>query len=109
MECAFNLKNVGAKQVGKEKIVTSASDLLTVPMVFVMSPLNVYVTKVFLVRTVTLQFLLMEIGANGGLGQHVTMIVVSRDEPVLVITHTHLEGVGTALKMEATHLKTEPV
>ena len=45
-ECAFNLKNVGAMQAGKETIVTSASDLLTVPMVFVMSPLNVYVTKV---------------------------------------------------------------
>ena len=56
-----------------------------------------------------LQSLLMEIGASGGLGQHVTIIVVSRDEPVLVITHPHLEGVGIALKMVATHLKIEPV
>ena len=45
-ECASNLKNVGAEQVGKEKIVTSVSDLLIVSMVFVMSLLNANVMKV---------------------------------------------------------------
>ena len=62
-----------------------------------------------MVRTVTLQSLLMEIGASGGLGQPVTLILASRDEPVLVITHPHLEGAGIALKMAAIHLKIEPV
>jgi len=109
MECASNLKNVGAEQVGKEKIVTSVSDLLIVSMVFAMSLSNANVTKVFLVRIVMLQLLSMEIGDNGGLGQNVMWMVANRPETELAMTHPPLEVVGIAPKMEVTHSKNEPV
>jgi len=109
MECASNLKNVGAEQVGKEKIVTSVSDLLIVSMVFAMSLSNANVTKVFLVRIVMLQLLSMEIGDNGGLGQNVMWMVANRPETELAMTHPPLEEVGIAPKMEVTHSKNEPV